>query len=199
MRRALHKLVLLCIKCECLFAGVRVKVIEDQRIPADKPIIYACIHIGSYDVESNFLSLKDHFYNFYGDPREVYRSFDDILLNLNGVIYADTDLKEDRLIVKESCVKLLKQGENLLIYPEGAWNITSNQVVMKLFTGDVEMAIRGEAQIVPIAMENQGNTYYVNIGKNIDYANETLVRKENYQTNFEILCAKQLVVIRWRK
>lgn len=198
VRRALHKLVLLCIRCECLFAGMKVKVIGDQRISTDKPIIYACTHIGRYDVESNFVSLKDHFYIFYGDPGEVYRSFDGILLNLNGVIYADTDSKEDRLIGKESCVKLLKQGGDLLIYSEGAWNITSNQIVMKLFTGAVEMAIRGEAQIVPIAMENQGNTYYVNIGKNIDYAYEDLERKRELSDQLrDIMCTLKWEI--WEK
>lgn len=176
-RQILHGLILFCIKCECLFSGIRVKVIGDERTTTDKPIIYACTHIGRYDVESNFLSLKKHFYIFYGDPREVYRSFDGLLLHLNGVIYADTCSKEDRFLGKESCVKLLKQGGSLLIYPEGAWNITNNQVVMKLFTGSVEMAIRSGAQIVPIAMENRGNTYYVNIGKNIDYSHASLTQK----------------------
>ena len=198
LRQILHGAVLLCVKIECLLSGVRVKVVGDERIPTNKPIIYACTHIGRYDVESNFLSLNDHFYILYGDPRDVYRSLDGLLLNLNGVIYVDTDSKDDRFIGKENCVKLLKKGGSLLIYPEGAWNITSNQAVMKLFTGSVEMAIRSEAQIVPIAMENQGNSYYVNIGKNIDYAHASLTQKRELSDQLrDIMCTLKWEI--WEK
>lgn len=131
-------------------------------------------------MESNFLALKDHFYVFFGDPREAYRSVDGLLLYINGVIYADTDSKSDRKIGKEQCIKLLKQGANLLIYPEGAWNITENEIVMKLFSGVIEMAVLGNAEIIPISMENYGNTYYVNIGRNIDCTKMTLDRKREY-------------------
>lgn len=177
IRRAIHGLVLLIIKAECLFSNVHIKVVGDASVPTDKPVIYASTHIGRYDVESNFLSHKRHFYVFYGDPGSVYRSFDGLLLHMNGVIYADTDSKIDRMVGKETCIKLLKQGGNLLIYPEGAWNITENQPVMNLYTGTVEMAIRSGAEIVPIAMENHGNTYYVNIGKNIDCSKVPLEKK----------------------
>lgn len=193
IRKMLHKIVLLLLRIECLLSGVKVKVIGDARVQTDRPVIYACTHIGRYDVESNFFALKDHFYIFYGDPGLVYRSFDGLLLYLNGVIYADTDSKSDRLIGKETCIKLLKQDGNLLIYPEGAWNITENQVVMKLFTGAVEMAVRGQADIVPIAMEQYGNTYHVNIGRNIDYTRIPLEKKREKTDELrDILCT-----LRW--
>lgn len=41
-------------------------------------------------------------------------------------------------------------------------------MVMKLFTGAIEMTIRGQADNVLIAMEQYGNAYHVNIGRNID-------------------------------
>lgn len=58
------------------------------------------------------------------------------------------------------------EGGDLLIYPEGAWNITENQVVMPLYTGTAEMAIRTGAEIIPIAIEQGGKRYYANIGEN---------------------------------
>lgn len=193
IRKILHKVILSVLKMECLFSGIKVNVIGDQRVHTDRPVIYASTHIGRYDVESNFLALKDHFYIFYGDPGLVYKNMDGLLLYFNGVIYADTDSKSDRLIGKETCIKLLKQGGNLLIYPEGAWNITENQVVMKLFTGTVEMAIRGQADIVPIAMEQYGNVYHVNIGKNIDYSMIPLEKKREKSDELrDILCT-----LRW--
>ena len=72
---------------------------------------------------------------------------------LLGFIGCDTTEKEDRHIAKELAIRTLKQGGNILIWPEGAWNITENEVVMKLYTGTVEMAIRSGADIIPIAIE----------------------------------------------
>ena len=193
IRKSLHKVVVSFLRIECLLSRVKVKVVSDARIKTDRPVIYACMHIGRYDVESNFFALKDHFYILYGDPGLVYRNSDGLLLFMNGVIYADTDSKQDRFIGKETCIKLLQHGGNLLIYPEGAWNITENQIVMKLFTGTVEMAIRGQADIVPIAMEQYGNTYHVNIGRNIDYSNVSLERKREKSDELrDILCT-----LRW--
>lgn len=198
VRKALHGIILAILRIECLFSGVKVKIVGDKRTATDKPCIYACTHIGRYDVESNFLALKDHFYVFYGDPGEVYRSVNGLLLHINGVIYADTDSKSDRKIGKEQCIKLLKQGGNLLIYPEGAWNITENEIVMKLFSGVIEMAILGNAEIIPISMENYGNTYYVNIGRNIDCTKMTLDRKREYADELrDVMCTLKWEI--WEK
>lgn len=43
-------------------------MIEAERISANKSVVYACTHIGRYDVESDFLSLKNH---FFGGSREA--------------------------------------------------------------------------------------------------------------------------------
>lgn len=45
-----------------------------------------------------------------------------------------------------------------MIFPEGAWNISENLLVMKLYTGAAEMAIRTGADIVPIAIEQFGKS-----------------------------------------
>lgn len=55
-----------------------------------------------------------------------------------------------------------------MIYPEGAWNISANQVVTPLFSGAIDMALRTGAEIIPIGMEQYGRTFLVNIGENLD-------------------------------
>jgi 1-acyl-sn-glycerol-3-phosphate acyltransferase len=177
IRKRFHKMVIFLLKVECLFQKVKVEVVKDASKISDKPVIYASTHIGRYDVESNVLSHKEHFFALWGDSGLAYRNVDGLLLYVNGVICLDTDSQSDRMIGKETCIKLLKQGGNLLIYPEGAWNISENEPVMKLYAGAVEMAIRGGADIIPVAMENEGNHYYVNIGENIDYSNVSLEEK----------------------
>ena len=53
-----------------------------------------------------------------------------------------------------------------MIYPEGAWNVSPNLVVMKIFTGTVRIAQETGAEIIPIAVEQYDDTFYFNIGEN---------------------------------
>lgn len=56
----------------------------------------------------------------------------------------------------------------MLIYPEGAWNLSENLLVNPIYMGTASMALKTGAEIVPMATEQCGNDFYVNIGENID-------------------------------
>lgn len=87
-----------------------------------------------------------------------------MILWLNGLIYCDTEDKTDRQIAAKTAVELLKQGINLLIYPEGIWNVTPNRLVLPLFAGVIKMAYQTGVNIIPIAIEQYGKEFVVNIG-----------------------------------
>ena len=151
--------------------GIKLTVIYDKRIKNNIPTIYACTHIGGIDIETAFEVIKHPCWLFLGDPREVYKNFDGFLLGLNGVICLELDNKHDRKIAKETAIGLLRNGGNLMIFPEGAWNISVNQPIMPLFPGTADIAIQSEAQIIPVAIECYGKHIYVAIGKNIETKN----------------------------
>ncbi|MBD5542237.1 MAG: hypothetical protein HDR00_13820 [Lachnospiraceae bacterium] len=93
---------------------------------------------------------------------------------------------------------MLQQGGSLLIYPEGAWNVIENQVVMPLYSGAVEMAIRTKTEIVPIAIEQYGKSYYVNIGNNVDMSKYILSHKKQATEGLrDILCTLKWEI--WEK
>ena len=189
-RKRIHEMMLAAIKANRVLQHQELTILHDRRINTDKPIIYACTHIGRYDIEMALESIQDTCFLFFGNPGKLYRSFDGIVAYLLGFIGCDTTEKEDRHIAKELAIRTLKQGGNILIWPEGAWNITENEVVMKLYTGAVEMAIRSGADIVPIAIEQYGKSFYVNIGKNISLDKSTNLN-ENSKLSDElrdILC-----------
>lgn len=166
-RKRIHKIMFAIIKMKRVLLHQKLTILHDEREDTDKPIIYACTHIGRYDIEMALESIQDTCFLFLGSPGKLYRSLDGVLVYLFGFIGCDTTEKEDRHIAKELAIRTLKQGGNILIFPEGAWNITENQVVMKLYTGTIEMAIRSGADIVPIAIEQYEKSFYINIGKNI--------------------------------
>lgn len=63
----------------------------------------------------------------------------------------------------------MKKGGNLLLFPEGAFNVSPNALVCPFFAGAVDLAITCGAEIVPLAIARNGKTYYGKIGKNINY------------------------------
>lgn len=168
LRNSIHQLLVQIIKIDRYLAKEKLHIINDMRIDSNRPIIYASTHIGGNDVQRVFEAIKNPAYLFLGDPKGIYKDLSGLLLFLNGVICLETNDKEDRKIAKARAIELLNNGGNLLIFPEGAWNITQNLPVMPLYRGTVEMAKETGADIVPIAIEQYGNEFYVNIGKNIE-------------------------------
>ena len=176
-RKYIHQLLLIVLKIKHLLSKEVITIIGDKHIPTNHPVIFAATHIGWDDIEMIFSAIRTHAYLFLGDPRNLYRSIDGFLLDLNGAICMDTSSKSDRYVGKETCVRWLMQGGNLLIFPEGAWNITENLPVMPLYAGAAEMAIRSDAEIIPVAIERYGKQYVVNIGENICSTNMDLEHK----------------------
>lgn len=173
-RKMAYGLARLILQMNGLVLGVKYTILENHMADTGKPIVFAVTHVARFDIETSAIIAGKPAYIFLGDPGEVYKSFDKLLLDLVGAVYVDTAYKKDRFVAKETAVKLLNQGGNLIIFPEGAWNITENEPVMPLFNGTAEMAIRSSADIIPIAIEQRGRHYYVIIGKNISSESYTL-------------------------
>ncbi|MBE5886898.1 MAG: hypothetical protein E7284_10910 [Lachnospiraceae bacterium] len=167
-RKLIHPILLTIVKIERLILKEKLIIIKNEHTKVKGPIIYAATHIGGHDVERCFEAIKKHAFLFLGDPKEIYRNASGILLYLNGVICLETRNKYDRKIAKETAIEILKRGGNLLIYPEGVWNISENILVNRIFKGTASMAIKTDVTIVPLAIEQYENKFLVNIGKNID-------------------------------
>lgn len=144
-----------------------VETISDERKLTRNPKIYVCTHIGGNDIQRVFESIKSHAYLFLGDPKGLYKDISGALLFCNGTINFETCNKIDRIIAYQRAVELLSNHASLLIFPEGAWNITPNLPVMQLYMGAISMAKKTNADIVPVAIEQYDNKFMVSIGKNI--------------------------------
>lgn len=167
LRKNIHWLPYSLIKLDRKMSKETVSIINDDRIETKNPKIYACTHIGGNDVQRVFEAIKEHAYLFLGDPKGIYKDVSGLLLFLNGTINMETNDKTDRHIAKQRALELLSKKGNLLIFPEGAWNITPNLPVMDLYKGTASMAKKTGADIIPVAIEQYGNDFYVSIGKNI--------------------------------
>lgn len=194
LRKRLHFLVKLILKIDQVNSNEKIVVIRNLHKKKDNvPTIYACTHIGGNDIQRAFQVINDPAYLMLGDPGILYRMPIYWGLKLNGVIPLETADREDRKIAYARAIELLKNGGNLLIYPEGAWNVSPNLVVMKTFTGTVRMAQETGAEIVPIAMEQYGDTFYINIGENYFIPQES--DKSADEWNAEL--RSELATLKW--
>lgn len=167
LRKRIHFLVDLILRIDQLLSKEVINVIGDKHnTDSNNPRIYACTHIGGNDIQRTFQVIKEPAYLMLGDPGILYKKLIYKGLEMNGVISLETTDKEDRKIAYARAIELLNKGGNLLIYPEGAWNVSPNLVVMKIFTGTVRMAKETGAEIIPIAVEQYDNNFYFNIGSN---------------------------------
>lgn len=173
------------------------KIVGDKRVETNAPKIYACTHIGRYDIESTVEALNESAWFLMGDPGETYLNFDGVILDKVGVIYFDMDNKLDRHIAQETCIKILQQGGNVFMFPEGAWNLDPIYPVQKLFPGIAEMVIRTGAEVIPVGIEQYRGkllkNYYVNIGKNLVFEN---ARTEDKEVITEIIRCK-MTDLKW--
>ena len=167
MRKRLHPIIDLILKIDQVLSKEEIVVISNKSIvKPNESKIFACTHIGGNDIQRTFQVINEPAYLMLGDPGILYKMPIYYGLKLNGVIPLETKNKQDRKIAYNRAIELLNNGGNLLIYPEGAWNVTPNEMVMKIFTGTVRMAKETGVDIIPIAVEQYDNVFYFNVGKN---------------------------------
>lgn len=177
-RKCLHPLVLLIYTVKNRLGGFRYAVIADKREKVLRPIIFAITHVGKFDIEVVSEAIKDHYYLLSGDYEHIQGIVDEPFLSINGVIYFNETVREDRRAVSQRMISLLQDGGNLMYFPEGTWNLTPNLPVLPCYWGIVEIAQKGNAIIVPIAAEQYGKHFEFNVGKHFDMLDYGVSREE---------------------
>lgn len=176
-RRKLHWFVILVFKIKNFISGFKYEVIYDKRAKTNRSIIFALTHIGKFDIEVSALPIKEHFYVLTGDYEHLQGLIDGSFLLLNGVIYFNERVKEDRKVVSNKMIEHLKQGGNLMYFPEGAWNLKPALPMLPCYWGIIDIARKSNAIITPVAVEQYGKRFKLNIGENFDV--------QNYQSDNE--------------
>jgi 1-acyl-sn-glycerol-3-phosphate acyltransferase len=167
-RKRLHKLILFVYTMKNHLGGFSYEIIGDKREKTDRPIIFAVTHVGKFDIEVISEAIKDHYYLLSGDYEHIQGIIDAPFLSVNGVIYFNEKVKSDRVEVSGKMITHLKSGGNLMYFPEGTWNMTPNLPMLPCYWGIVEIAQKSNAIIVPIAADQYGKHFKINIGKNFD-------------------------------
>ncbi len=170
-KQKIHKVVLFAYIAKNHLGGFSYEIIKNKRTETKRPVIFAVTHIGKFDIELMSEALKDHNYILTGDFEHLQGTIDEIFLALNGIIYFNEDVKSDRQSAADRMIAVLKQGGNLMYFPEGAWNMIPHLPMLPLYWGIIDVARQGNAIIVPVACDQYGKHFKVNIGSNFDVQN----------------------------
>lgn len=194
LRKKIHFLVSIILDVDQLLSKEEIIILNDSHNNESyKSKIYACTHIGGNDIQRTFQAIKEPAYLMLGDPGILYKKLIYQGLKMNGVIPLETADREDRKIAYNRSIELLNKGGNLLIYPEGAWNVSPNLVVMKIFNGAVRMAKETGSEIIPIAVEQYDKKFYFNIGENYTIPKTTLKSEKELTADLR----DKLVTLKW--
>ena len=148
--------------------GFSYTLINDKRTETNKPIIFAITHVGKYDIEVVSEAIRTHYYLLSGDYEHIQGIIDAPFLGLNGVFYFNEKDKADRKRVSLDMINHLQNDGNLMYFIEGTWNMSPNLPMLPCYWGIVDIAIKGNATIVPVAAEQYDKHFVINIGENFD-------------------------------
>ena len=165
-KQALHGMILNIYRIKNRLGGFSYEVIGDKREHTMLPRIFAVTHIGKFDIEVVSEAIREHYYLLSGDFEHIQGIVDAPFLAMNGVIYFNERVKEDRRAASKKMIAHLRNKGNLLYFPEGTWNLSPNLPVLPCYWGIIDVAREGGAVIIPIAAEQYGKHFVINIGRN---------------------------------
>lgn len=137
--------------------------------------IFVMNHSSSHDAPIACEVIKEHFYVLVGkQPLEI---LDRLFFWLNGVVYIDRKSKHSKKHGFDKMLKILNAGNNILIYPEGTWNITPSKPMLPLNWGVIELALKTGVPIIPLIAEYYADCCLVKFGEPI-YLDEKMDKKK---------------------
>ena len=138
------------------------------------PCIYVANHSNCHDLPVMARIINRPFFVLASD--EPRAEFAGLGLWLSGVIWSNREDKRQRSYAKELCVDCVRKGCDLLVFPEGTWNISQARPMLPLSWGVIDIAWSTGVPIIPVALEydkrqvvaNMGKPYYVSSNDSAD-------------------------------
>ncbi len=131
------------------------KVFGRENIPDTKGIIYVCNHLCNKDMIFLMYALHDKENQWHPlIKKEILDENVGVIFSLGYSVFVDRKDIKSRNVATKELAKLLTNGYNVLIFPEGTYNKTSNN--LKDFTGVSHVYLSQVLQkpLMPCALTN---------------------------------------------
>lgn len=140
--------------------------------------IFVMNHSTAHDIPIACELIKEHSHILVA--KQSLALLDRIFFWLNGVVYIDRKNKQSKKRGFNKMLKILERGNNLLMYPEGTWNITPSKPILPLNWGVIDLAKFSRVPIIPIIAEYHSDCCYVKFGEAI-YINGEMDKKNGIE------------------
>lgn len=164
LRRAVNKPWRKLIKC-----GIHRRVIVEKYPDLDKSKLYIfCVnHSFDEDVISAISNMDRNVYMLHGSTHQMEHNPAFYALWLNEMIYVNRLNEKSRKAAVCKMERILKAGSSIMLFPEGGYNNTENQLIMTLFSSPYLLSKEFQIEVVPfITFNDYGtNEIYIRVGE----------------------------------
>ena len=115
-----------------------------------EPVIWCGNHAFLEDVFATVLTARRHSCILFGSLPRFFNTVDGLTAWINGVSMVNRKVKATAGPSIQRMVRLMKNGADCLIFPEGVWNKSANLPVLPLWAGAYRIACETGAKVVPV-------------------------------------------------
>ena len=207
------------LRADRISKGIKVRKLNTQMpsVPEDRQVIFVLTHVERDDISIFNEVVGEHYTILSGDYESLHNNLQGFVIALNGTVFFNMKSKEERNLIEDKVVEVLKSGDNILCSMEAAWNLSANEIVMELFPGMLRAALKSNALIVPVGIVrfsyrlyginvaqeafdvNEYIAKYQDTGQAIEKARENLrqiMADLKFQTYFEDYIQKKITISR---
>lgn len=145
------------------------KIVMEQFPVLNKKEVYifCCNHSFDEDVISSLASTDRNAYMVQGTTHQMEHNPIFLAMWLNGMIYLDRMNQESRRSGVDKMKRILESGTSVILFPEGGYNNTENQLVQPLFASPYILSKELGVKVIPLITFNDigTDTIFVRVGK----------------------------------
>lgn len=170
MRNCIHPFLLLIMKLQRILRRQKIHILNNCSNLDKKCALYVTNHSCRYDIPFACEIIGHRSNVLVGKQRLDF--IDRLCFILNGVIWVDRHSSNDKKRAVQRMQELLSQGESILMFPEGTWNLEPSKPMLPMYWGCIDIARCTNVPIVPFVLEYKDKDCYVKFGAPI-YVKET--------------------------
>ena len=148
--------------------GRRLVLVSRGKYRQNEPLLFVSTHEFREDAEAAYMAAGMPVYLLNGSVSIVMNSFDGITNWLAGMILVDRASRDSSKAAKEKMIYAIERGASIVIYPEGTWNKSPNQLIGGLFPGVYAVARATGARVVAMAHQRENDVIYSKVGDAFD-------------------------------